>query len=77
MSSPNSKVSTLHGRMAHLSAIVGSSMYMVGGYHKSNPEARYRDKDVTVDMADINIYSLRDVSITSLSCMIISSFCNS
>jgi len=62
MSHNPSKVTVLNGRMSHLCAIIGSSMFMVGGYHKQENEARLKDRDVTVDMSDINVYSLTDVS---------------
>ena len=57
----------LNGRMSHICAIIGSSMFMFGGYHKSETDARLKDRDVTVNMADINIYSTTDVSFYCLS----------
>ena len=60
--SNTSRVSILNGRMSHMCAVIGSNMYMIGGYHKGNNSERYKERDVTVDMSDVNIYSIRDVS---------------
>ena len=38
---------------------------MVGGYHKGEVNERFKDRDVTVSMTDVNIYSIRDVSLFS------------
>ena len=55
------KMSVLSGRMSHLCAVIGSHMFMVGGYHKGEGEERFKDRDISVHLSDINIYSIRDV----------------
>ena len=56
------KMSVLSGRMSHLCAVIGSHMFMVGGYHKGEGDERFKDRDISVHLSDINIYSIRDVS---------------
>jgi hypothetical protein len=38
-------------------------MFMVGGYHKGEGEERFKDRDISVHLSDINIYSIRDVCV--------------
>lgn len=56
------KMSVLNGRMSHLCAVIGSHMFMVGGYHKGEGEERFKDRDISVHLSDINIYSIRDAT---------------
>lgn len=56
------KMSVLSGRMSHLCAVIGSQMFMIGGYHKGEPEERFKDRDISVHLSDINIYSIQDAT---------------
>lgn len=58
--SSSNKMSILNGRMSHLCAVINNQMFMVGGYHKGEVNERFKDRDVTVSMTDVNIYSIRD-----------------
>ena len=50
-------MATMKGRMAHLSAVIGDSMILIGGYYKDLKEK----KDTTADMSQVFIYSLPKV----------------